>query len=63
METKQECETMKAIEKCKEAQKQLKKRQQKYCSELKFLFSTVQNGVFFIFNGATFFETIVAVGI
>lgn len=32
-------------------------------STVHFLFSTVQNGVFFIFNGATFFETIVAVGI
>lgn len=31
METKQESEIIKAIEKCKEAQKQLKKRQQKYC--------------------------------
>ena len=28
METKQESEIMKSIEKCKEAQKQLKKRQQ-----------------------------------
>ena len=33
METKQESEIMKSIEKCKEAQKQLKKRQQKYCIE------------------------------
>ena len=33
METKQESEIIKAIEKCKEAQKQLKKRQQKYCIE------------------------------
>ena len=30
METKQESEIMQAIEKCKEAQKQLKKRQQKF---------------------------------
>lgn len=33
METKQESEIIKAIKKCKEAQKQLKKRQQKYCIE------------------------------
>ena len=31
METKQESEIIKAIKKCKDAQKQLKKRQQHYC--------------------------------
>ena len=31
METKQKSEIMQAMEKCKEAQKQLNKRQQQYC--------------------------------